>query len=173
MALLTVRTAPGATRGSFAAGASVFPCALGRSGLTGRKREGDGATPIGRFPLRRLFYRPDREPAPATGLPVQALTEAVGWCDDPAAASDYNRMIPLSSAAGHERMWRDDRLYDLVVELGYNDAPPVPGLGSAIFLHLARPDWGPTEGCVALARDDLLTVLAAAGPDSAIDIGWR
>lgn len=76
----------------------------------------------------------------------------------------------VAFASSHERLWRDDALYDLVVELGYNDAPPVPGLGSAIFLHLERPDGGPTEGCVALQRDDLLAILVAVGPESVIDI---
>lgn len=172
MTLLTVRAAAGATRGTLSVPAGTFSCALGRGGLTDRKREGDGGTPVGRFPLRRLFYRPDREPAPSGGLPARPLTPDMGWCDDPAAAADYNRMVRLPFAAGHERMWRDDGLYDLVVELGYNDAPPVVGLGSAIFLHLARPDWGPTEGCVTLAREALLAVLAAAGTDSMIDIDW-
>lgn len=170
MALLSVRAAAGATRGTLAVGERVRPCALGRGGLTARKREGDGGTPLGRFPLRRLFYRPDREPVPATGLPVLPLGEDFGWCDDPDEPLRYNRLVRLPFAASHERMWRDDGLYDLVVEIGYNDSPPQAGLGSAIFLHLARPDWSPTEGCVAMARDDLLAVLAAVGPESAIDI---
>jgi len=170
MTLLTVRAAVGATRGTLSAAAKTWPCALGRGGLTDRKREGDGSTPIGRFPLRRLFFRPDREPTPVTGLTVLTLTAGLGWCDDPAATADYNRLVRLPFAAGHESMWRDDGVYDLVVELGYNDAPPVAGRGSAIFLHLARSDWSPTEGCVAMTRDDLLTVLAVAGPDSEIDI---
>jgi L,D-peptidoglycan transpeptidase YkuD (ErfK/YbiS/YcfS/YnhG family) len=168
--LLSVRAAYGATRGTLAVGERMRPCALGRAGLTDHKREGDGATPIGRFPLRRLFYRPDREALPATGLPALPLAEDLGWCDDPAEPSLYNRLVRLPFAAGHERMWREDGLYDLVVEIGYNDAPPRPGAGSAIFLHLARPDWAPTEGCVAMERADLLAVLAAIGPESLIDI---
>lgn len=169
--MLTVRAAPGATRGTLAVGERVRSCALGRGGLVREKREGDGGTPIGRFPLRRLFYRPDREFAPATGLPVLPLAEDLGWCDDPAESGHYNRLVRLPFGPSHERMWRDDALYDLVVEIGYNDAPPVPGRGSAIFLHLARPGWQPTEGCVAMERDDLLAVLAAVGPESVIDIG--
>lgn len=170
MALLTVRAAPGATHGTLAIGERERPCALGRSGLVSDKREGDGGTPVGRFPLRRLFYRPDREATPATGLPVLPLARDLGWCDDPADPACYNRLVRLPYTPSHERMWRDDALYDLVVEIGFNDAPPVPGRGSAIFLHLARPDWGPTEGCVAMRRDDLLVVLAAVGPESAIEI---
>ncbi len=170
MTLLSVRAAAGATRGTLAVGERTRPCALGRSGMTDSKREGDGGTPIGRFPLRRLFYRPDRMAMPATGLPALPLAEDLGWCDDPGEPTQYNRLVRLPFSASHERMWRDDGLYDLVVEIGYNDAPPRPGLGSAIFLHLARPDWSPTEGCVAMQREDLLAVLAAVGPESLIDI---
>src|SRR6185312_8513924 len=84
-----------------------------------------------------------------------------GWCDDP-ADTVYNRPVHLPYRARAERLWREDGIYDLIVPLGYNDAPAVPGLGSAIFLHVARPDFGPTEGCVALARADLLALLADA-----------
>jgi L,D-peptidoglycan transpeptidase YkuD (ErfK/YbiS/YcfS/YnhG family) len=132
---------------------------LGRGGIVVDKREGDGGTPVGRFPLRRLLYRPDRESAIATGLPILP-------------AAHYNRLVRLPFGSRHERLWREDGLYDLVIELGYNDAPPVPGRGSAIFLHLARPDRTPTEGCVALARDDLLAALVAVGPESIIDINY-
>jgi L,D-peptidoglycan transpeptidase YkuD (ErfK/YbiS/YcfS/YnhG family) len=168
--LLIVRAPATATRGTLTLGSAAYPCTLGRGGIVGDKREGDGGTPVGRFPLRRLFHRPDQEPAPETGLPATAITADMGWCDDPADPDNYNRLVRLPFAAGHERLWRDDRLYDLVVEIGYNDAPPVPGRGSAIFLHLARPDRGPTEGCVALDREALTTVLAALDPGSAIDI---
>jgi L,D-peptidoglycan transpeptidase YkuD (ErfK/YbiS/YcfS/YnhG family) len=138
-----------------------FRAALGRSGVTTAKREGDGATPAGILPLRRLYYRADRLAAPRTGLPATVIQPDDGWCDAPDDPA-YNRRVTLPHAAGAERLWRADGLYDLVVELGWNDAPVRPGRGSAIFLHVARPDYGPTEGCVALAREDLLEVLAAA-----------
>ena len=144
-------------------------CALGRGGRRSDKREGDGATPIGRWPMRRLHYRADRLTASRTSLAVRAILPEDGWSDDP-LDPDYNRLVKLPHRYSHERMWREDRLYDLVVELGYNDAPPVRGGGSAIFLHLAREDWRPTEGCVALASEDLLRVLAGATPDSAVDV---
>jgi L,D-peptidoglycan transpeptidase YkuD (ErfK/YbiS/YcfS/YnhG family) len=138
-------------------------CALGRGGVRADKREGDGATPVGVFPLRRLLVRRDRLPEPhvppVTGLPLVEIGPDDGWCDDPADPA-YNRPVRLPFTAGHERLWRDDGLYDLVVVLGHNDEPPRPGLGSAIFLHLARPDYAPTEGCVALERGDLLRLLA-------------
>jgi len=144
-------------------------CALGRGGIRTDKREGDGATPVGAFPLRRLMYRPDRLAPPATGLPVSAIDPGDGWCDDPADAA-YNRPVRLPFAASHETLWRDDGLYDVVVVLGHNDDPPVPGLGSAIFLHVARPGWEPTEGCVALALPDLLRLVAGCDGGTALRV---
>ncbi len=141
-----------------------FRCALGKGGVTTEKREGDGATPIGHFALRQLFYRPDKMSAPACLLSRSAIHPEDGWCDDP-AHRDYNRLVRLPHPASCEKMWREDGCYDLVVPLGYNDDPPVPNLGSAIFLHVARPGFSPTEGCVALDRDDLLTVLGALPAD--------
>lgn len=146
------------------AGDRRLRCALGTGGLSLDKREGDGATPIGAWPLRRVLYRPDRLPAPPrTALPVAPLDPADGWCDDPADAA-YNRPVRLPHPARHEVLWRDDGLYDVIVILGHNDDPPVPGAGSAIFLHVARPAYAGTEGCVALALPDLLTVLEDCGP---------
>jgi L,D-peptidoglycan transpeptidase YkuD (ErfK/YbiS/YcfS/YnhG family) len=146
-----------------------FRSALGRGGVRVDKREGDGATPVGRWPMRRLFYRADRLAQPKTALPVRALDPADGWSDDPTDAA-YNRLIRLPHAPSHERLWREDAVYDLIVELGYNDAPPKSGLGSAIFLHLARADWTPTEGCVALALADLLQVLETCDDGSAVEV---
>jgi L,D-peptidoglycan transpeptidase YkuD (ErfK/YbiS/YcfS/YnhG family) len=139
-------------------------CALGRGGVTAVKREGDGATPIGAWPLGRLLYRPDRFALPpATALPVAMLKPADGWCDD-SADPCYNMPVPWPYPASAEQLWREDRIYDLIVPLGYNDAPVVPGVGSAIFLHLARDGYAPTEGCVALALPDLLDYLKLAQP---------
>lgn len=144
-------------------------CVLGRAGIVTDKQEGDGGTPTGRFAFRRVLYRPDRRPAPATGLPVSALSPDDGWCDDPADAA-YNRPVRLPHPASAERLWRDDHVYDVIVVLGHNDDPPVAGRGSAIFMHLANAAVGPTEGCVALARDDLDRLLAVLKPGDAIVI---
>lgn len=146
-------------------------CALGKSGVIAadRKREGDGASPLGVWPIRRVLYRPDREAAPDYALPVAALAPDDGWCDDPHDPL-YNRPIKHPYPASAERMWRDDDLYDLVVILGHNDDPVVPNAGSAIFLHIAKPGYAPTEGCVALARADLETLLRLAAPGDAIEI---
>ena len=150
-------------------GKNRWRCALGRTGVTADKQEGDGATPAGCWPLRRVLYRPDRLPAPETTFPVAALTPDDGWCDDQ-EDMHYNQPVRLPYAARHEVLWREDEIYDAIVILAHNDDPPEPGKGSAVFLHVARGDYGPTEGCVALALPDLLTVLREAGPDSRVCI---
>lgn len=146
-----------------------YRCALGRGGVRADKREGDGATPAGRFPLKRLYIRRDRISGVDTGLPATAIAADDGWCDDP-ARPEYNRPVKLPFGGSHERLFRDDHLYDLVIEIGHNDAPPVPGAGSAVFIHVAKPDYAPTDGCVALARDDLVALLAHWSPATEIEI---
>ncbi|HEY7688049.1 MAG TPA: L,D-transpeptidase family protein [Dongiaceae bacterium] len=146
-----------------------YRCALGPNGVRREKLEGDGATPAGRFPFRQLLYRADRLRAPATGLSIKTIDSADGWCDDPAAPF-YNRAVKLPCAASHERLWRDDGVYDLILVIGHNDDPVRPGQGSAVFIHVAHPDYRPTAGCVALARDDLLEVLASAKPGDCVAI---
>ncbi len=127
-------------------------------------------TPAGRFVFRRALYRADRlAAAPATALPRAALTPEDGWCDDPADPA-YNQPVSLPYGARHERLWREDRLYDVIVVLGQNDAPVAPGLGSGIFLHVAAPGFTSTKGCVALALNDLLRVLEDAVPGDGIRI---
>ena len=148
-------------------GALRMRCALGRTGISAQKREGDGATPAGAFPLRRVFYRADREPHPRTALTCRAIAPSDGWCDEPADGA-YNRLVALPYPASAENLWREDRLYDLMIVLGYNDAPVIPGQGSAIFLHLATADFAPTAGCVALLREDLLIVLREARPGTQV-----
>jgi L,D-peptidoglycan transpeptidase YkuD (ErfK/YbiS/YcfS/YnhG family) len=136
-------------------------CALGRGGVRRDKREGDGATPAGSWPMRRLLYRADRLERPRTRLPSSAIRPQDGWCDAP-QDPNYNQPVDLPYPASAEMLCREDGVYDLIVPLGYNDAPVVPGAGSAIFLHVARSDLASTEGCVALALADLLTVLREA-----------
>jgi L,D-peptidoglycan transpeptidase YkuD (ErfK/YbiS/YcfS/YnhG family) len=143
--------------------------ACGRSGVRADKREEDGATPEGIYPLVAAYYRPDRTAAPATGLTLTALCPEHGWIDDPSDPL-YNRPVSLPCEARHERMWREDGLYDLVVVIGYNTDPPVAGRGSAIFLHVARPDFAPTEGCIAVEREVLAKLLPRIGPGSRIAI---
>lgn len=148
-------------------GGITVPCALGRSGTTMIKREGDGATPIGTFELLNVYYRADRERRPRTGLPVEALQASDGWCDDPGHRR-YNRPVELPFPAGHEVMWREDRLYDLVVVLDCNMHPAVRGRGSAIFFHVAREGYPPTEGCIAVAPEHMRLILTRASTGTAM-----
>lgn len=145
-----------------------FRAALGAAGITDHKQEGDQATPRGLLLLRRVLYRADRLQPPRSAVPIEPIAPGDGWCDDP-AHPDYNRMIRLPHPARHEALWREDAVYDIIGVLGWNNAPVLRGRGSAIFLHLARPDYPPTEGCVALARPDLLSVLAKGL--TAIEVG--
>ena len=142
-----------------------MPCTLGRGGPLRMKREGDGGTPIGSWPLRRVFYRPDRVPRPVSGLPVDALDPRQGWSENPADPA-YNRLVTLPHPHAHEFMWRDDHLYDIVVVVGHNDDPVLRPMGSAIFIHLMRPDRGPTAGCVGLRLSDLRRLLPRLGPET-------
>ncbi len=148
----------------------TYPCAIGRSGISSDKHEGDGRSPAGIFTLRRVYYRPDKLATPPhTRLPIQPLTATDGWCDD-ASHPDYNQPITLPHPASHERLWRDDDLYDIFAVIGWNDQPIIPGRGSAIFLHIARPGYPGTAGCIALRREDLLEVLASLPAHATIDI---
>jgi len=138
---------------------SVRQAAIGRGSVSPLKREGDGGTPLGRFPIRLALYRADRTSRPRVPLPVHAIRETDGWCDDP-EDRNYNRLIALPSLRSAEGLKRADHLYDLVLVLGYNDRPRIKGKGSAIFVHLARCGYTPTEGCIAFSRRDMLAVLA-------------
>lgn len=148
-----------------------LPCALGRGGLIAAeaKREGDGATPLGVWPFRRVYWRSDRLDKPQTDLPIDAIHPDDGWCDEPGDAG-YNRLVRRPYPASCETMTREDELYDVVVVLGHNDNPPTPSAGSAIFLHCAKPGFPTTEGCVALQRSDLLRVLRAVKPGDVLTI---
>jgi len=156
---ITVISLPGG-RAFLRAGGLALRCAIGRGGISFRKREGDGATPAGRLRLLDLRVRRDRTLPPATGVPLQIIRRGDGWCDAPDDGR-YNRPVRLPASASHERMWREDRLYDVVGVLDWNVRPRASNRGSAIFLHLARPGYEPTEGCIALARDDLRRLFAA------------
>jgi L,D-peptidoglycan transpeptidase YkuD (ErfK/YbiS/YcfS/YnhG family) len=134
------------------------------------KFEGDGATPRGRFRLIRLWWRGDRHSRPRTLLPVRRISSDLAWCED-TADRRYNRPFRRSAAAAGDRLWRDDRLYDFVIEIDHNTRPRVAGRGSAVFLHIARPDCSPTSGCVAFASADLRRLLARIGPKTRIAIG--
>jgi L,D-peptidoglycan transpeptidase YkuD (ErfK/YbiS/YcfS/YnhG family) len=156
--------------GRLVAGGLSIPCAIGRTGRAALKREGDGASPIGSFEILGGYFRSDRFAIrPRSALPLRPLRPDQGWCDDP-GDRNYNRPVRLPYAAGHERMWREDGLYDLVLVLDCNLRPRSRQRGSAIFLHLARPNFEPTAGCVAIRRADMLALLARLVPGATIRI---
>lgn len=140
-------------------GAGPRRCAVGRGGVGEKRSEGDGITPAGNWPLRRVLYRADRMEAPKTVLPVVQIEEEDGWCDAPDDIN-YNRLVQLPYPSSAEPMWRQDGLYDVVAVVGFNDAPVVKGRGSAVFLHVAKGDFAPTEGCIALKCEDLVEALS-------------
>ncbi|MGE3712082.1 MAG: L,D-transpeptidase [Hyphomicrobiaceae bacterium] len=147
------------TTGVLEAGTLRLPCAVGGGGVSALKREGDGATPAGRFDLVEVRYRADRVRRPASPFPTRPSARRDGWCD---AAGDrsYNRPVRLPYRASAESMWRDDGVYDVVVVLSHNQRPRKQGAGSAVFMHLARPEFAPTAGCIALRQRDLLLLLS-------------
>ncbi|HEB79306.1 MAG TPA: hypothetical protein ENI79_02380 [Rhodospirillales bacterium] len=133
-------------------------CALGLNGVSASKRESDGTTPAGVFPLRQIMYRADRVVLPQTSLRVRNIMPEDVWCDDPKDPA-YNCLARLPFSASHEALWRQDGLYDVIVELGHNDEPVIAGKGSAIFLHVAKQGFESTEGCIALELNDLLELI--------------
>jgi L,D-peptidoglycan transpeptidase YkuD (ErfK/YbiS/YcfS/YnhG family) len=161
---LTVRRKPGRpAQGWLHAGPLTLPVALGRTGIKANKFEGDGATPRGIFRLKRLWWRADRHPRPATLLPVQRIRAGDGWCEDP-ADRHYNRPVKVPPGSMADRLARADNLYDFIVEIDHNTRPRIARRGSAVFIHVARPGFAPTAGCVALRLDALRRLLKRLGP---------
>lgn len=157
--IIRVTAAPGAKgRGRLHLGALTLPCALGPAGILRRKREGDGGTPAGRWRLLFGYWRADRSPRPRCALPLAPIRPDDLWCDDPRHAL-YNRPARAPFSAGHETMRRDDRLYDVVLVLDHNRRPRIRGAGSAIFVHIARAGFSPTQGCVAIAPEAMRRLL--------------
>jgi L,D-peptidoglycan transpeptidase YkuD (ErfK/YbiS/YcfS/YnhG family) len=168
---VTVRAVAGqGTRGWLTAGGQTISVALGSGGIRANKREGDGGTPKGTFRPRRLWWRADRHPRPQTFLPVRAIGAEDAWCEDP-SDRHYNQPVRLNSKQRGDRLWRDDHLYDFIVEIDHNTRPRIAGRGSAVFLHLARKDFSPTAGCVSMTRGAMLRLLKRLGPETRIVIG--
>ncbi|WP_099866997.1 L,D-transpeptidase family protein [Pararhizobium haloflavum] len=165
---LALRVEPGcSTRGVLWADGLTFRAAIGRSGMTSRKREGDGATPVATMRFVEGFYRSDRVPRPLTALPMRPIRDDMGWCDAPYHGA-YNRLVRLPFAASHETMRREDHLYDIVLVMDWNITQRRGAGGSAIFMHLARPGYAPTEGCVALRYRDLVRILPMLKPGTVL-----
>ena len=165
---ISVRRRPGRpSQGVLAAGPLALPVALGRTGIKANKREGDGATPRGAFRLKRLWWRAERHPRPATLLPARRIASDDGWCEDP-GDRHYNQPVKVPPGSKADRLARADRLYDFIVELDHNTRPRAAGRGSAVFIHAARPAFAPTAGCVALELKTLRRLLARLGPRTKI-----
>lgn len=147
----------------------TYKCAIGKNGITQHKVEGDLKTPEGTFFLRKLYYREDKLSKPETLLPSIAISKDDGWCDD-ITSKDYNQHITLPSSKSHEELWRDDDKYDLIIPISYNDDPILRNKGSAIFIHLIDKEYSGTEGCIALAKDDLIYILKKLSLSSKITI---
>jgi len=168
LAQIRVSIRPGRrSQGLLFAGPLAFRVALGRSGIKADKREGDGGTPRGLFHPVRLWWRADRLPRPSTLLPVRRIGRDDAWCEDPRDRR-YNRSFRRSANEPGDRLRRDDRLYDMIVEIDHNRRPRIAGRGSAVFVHVARPGFGPTAGCVALRSNDLRKLLARLSTKSRI-----
>jgi L,D-peptidoglycan transpeptidase YkuD (ErfK/YbiS/YcfS/YnhG family) len=168
LSLIRVRSRPGnRTRGIVLAGHWTIPVVLGRSGIRANKREGDGATPQGEFRLQRLWWRADRSARPLTLLPARPIDRTVAWCEDPGDRR-YNRPFRRSANEPGDRLWREDHLYDWIIEIDHNTRPRVAGRGSAVFLHVARASRSPTAGCVAFTAAALQRLLARVGPKTRI-----
>src|ERR1700744_539345 len=171
VAAIRVRAAAGnPRRGWLTASGLTIPVALGRGGIKADKREGDGGTPRGTFQPRQLWWRADRHPRPKTFLPVRAIRPEDAWCEDP-LSRHHNQPIRLQGDQEGDRLTRADHLYDFIVEIDHNTSPRVPSRGSAVFLHLARPDFAPTAGCVSMTQSAMLRLLARLGPQTEIIIG--
>jgi L,D-peptidoglycan transpeptidase YkuD (ErfK/YbiS/YcfS/YnhG family) len=172
---LFVRRKPGhPTRGWLTGGPRgapfAIPVAIGRGSIKANKREGDGGTPRGTFRLRRLWWRADRAARPMTHLPVRPIRASDGWCEDPNDRR-YNQPIRLAPDHPGDRLKRDDGLYDFIIEIDHNTRPRIAGRGSAVFVHVARPGFAPTAGCVALKTDALRRLIARVGPSTRIVVG--
>jgi len=168
--MIAIRTAAGdRRRGWLRVWDQIIPVALGRGGVLANKREGDGGTPRGVFRPRRLWWRADRHPRPRTFLPVRPIGPEDAWCEDP-ADRHYNQPVRLRGDRPGDRLARNDHLYDFIIEIDHNTRPRIAGRGSAVFLHLARTNFGPTAGCVAMTRPAMLRLLQRIGPRTRIVI---
>jgi len=171
LSAISVKPAAGnPRRGWLMAGRLTIPVALGRGGILANKREGDGGTPRGSFRPRRLWWRGDRHSRPRTFLPARAIGGTDAWCEDP-RDRHYNQPIRLGPEQGGDRLKRADHLYDFIIEIDHNTRPRIAGRGSAVFLHLARDNFGPTAGCVSMTKYAMLQLLRRLGPRTRIMIG--
>tara|TARA_B100000767_G_scaffold103281_1_gene99186 strand:+ start:1258 stop:1752 length:495 start_codon:yes stop_codon:yes gene_type:complete len=146
-----------------------FQCCIGKNGLTSKKIEGDKKTPKGTFKIQHLYYRKDRINLPETKLKVIQIKPKMGWCDDVREQKKYNKLININSQIHHEKLFRKDYKYDLLIPIKYNFDKTISGKGSCIFIHLTK-DKRPTAGCVALQKKDFLIMLKLINKNTKIQI---
>ena len=146
----------------------LFQCAIGKKGINSKKKEGDFCTPKGIFSIKNLYYRSDRLTKPETKITVKKIKKHMGWCNDP-KNKKYNSLIRINKKIRHEKMYRKDHKYDLVIVINYNLKKPIPYKGSAIFIHLTK-NYKPTAGCIALKKKDLLILLKIINKKTKIKI---
>ena len=147
-----------------------FRCALGKNGIKKKIKEGDNITPKGKFKFTKIYYRQDKIKKIKCLIKKIRIKKNMGWCDDP-KSNFYNQQIKLPSKFGHEKLYRNDRIYDLLVVLNYNTKPIIKNKGSAIFLHIAKKNYEKTKGCVALKKKHLIQLLAVIRKNAIIKIG--
>jgi len=147
-----------------------FKCALGKNGIKKKIKEGDDITPKGTFQIKAVYYRKDKIKKILTSIKTRIIKKNMGWCDDPKSAA-YNQLINLPNKVGYERLYRKDNIYDLIIILNYNMTPIVKNKGSAIFIHIAKKNYSPTKGCIALSKIDLLKILYNINKNTKIKIG--
>jgi L,D-peptidoglycan transpeptidase YkuD (ErfK/YbiS/YcfS/YnhG family) len=135
-----------------------FRCALGKAGIGEKKKEGDFITPKGKYKITKVYYRADRIKKIKTNFRLYQIKKNMGWCDDP-LSKNYNKLIKLPSKFGHEKLYRKDKLYDLILILNYNFKPIIKNKGSAIFIHIANKNYKKTMGCIGLKKKDLIFIL--------------
>ena len=146
-----------------------FQCSIGKNGVTAKKIEGDKKTPTGFFKIEHLYYRKDRINLPKTDLKCIKINEKMGWCDDKNYPKKYNQLINVNDKIGHEKLFRKDSKYDLLIPIKFNFNKRIPGKGSCIFIHLTK-DYKPTAGCIALKKSDFLIMLKILKKNSKIKI---
>ena len=147
-----------------------FRCALGKGGIKQKEREGDFITPKGKFKLIKIYYRSDRIKKINSTLKTIKIKKNMGWCDD-VSSNYYNKQIKISKKIGHEKLYRKDDLYDIIVVLNYNLNPTIKGKGSAIFLHVTKKNYKKTQGCIALKKNELLSLISKIKKNTQIKIG--
>ena len=146
-----------------------FKCCIGKNGLTTKKKEGDKKTPIGLFNIENLYYRKDKVSLPKTKLKSIKINSKMGWCDDLNNPKNYNKLIKINKNIHHEKLYRRDNKYDLIIPIKYNYKKPILGRGSCIFMHLSE-NYKPTLGCIALSKKDFLILTKLINKQTKIKI---